>query len=257
MKNQFATKILFMLVLALLYTNPSFAQETNSEELNENVQKIHTAYFQNDVKLFMEVHSFLERLIEVEPANDLAKYYLAYVEYRLYASKQATNNSFVEKFYEPAVKICKEIIEAGKMVDEVKTILAALYIMRLGSNQMEAMALSPQIHTLLGEAETVNPTNPRIHIVRGIMVLNTPPMFGGSVDKGMESFNKAISLFESNKIEKSILPNWGYEESQVWLGIGYQRINNKEKAKEIFTKVLELQPDFGWVKFKLLPSVKN
>ncbi|MBA4406625.1 hypothetical protein C0389_05065 [bacterium] len=257
MKNQFVTRILFMLVIAMLSISPSFAQETNSDELNENLQKIQPAYFQNDVKLFMEVHSFLERLIEIEPANDLAKYYLAYVEYRLYASKQATNNPFVEKFYEPAVKTCKELIDAGKMIDEIKTILAALYLMRLANNPMEAMALSPQIHTLLGEAEAVNPSNPRIHIIRGIMVMNTPPMFGGSVEKGMESFNKAISLFESNKSEKSNLPNWGYEESQVWLGIGYQKMNNKEKAKEIFTKVLELQPDFGWVKFRLLPSVAN
>lgn len=257
MKNQSATRILFMLLLGLLYFSPSFAQETNSEELNENVQKIHAAYFQNDIKQYMEVHSFLERLIEIEPANDLAKYYSAYVEYRLYASKQATNNSFVEKFYEPAVKTCKELIETGKMLDEAKTILAALYVMRLAKNPMEAMALSPQIHSLLGEAESINPSNPRIHIIRGIMVMNTPPMFGGGTEKGMDSFKKAISLFESNKNENNNLPNWGYEESHAWLGIGYQRINNMEKAKEIFIKVLELKPDFGWVKFKLLPSITN
>ncbi len=256
MKKQTLVKLALTIIISLWGVNLSYSQ-VDSEEFRENIQKISDAYIKYDVKLFMEVHSYLERLLEVEPQNELAKYYLNYIKYRLYASKQVTNDSFTDKFYEPAVASCKELIDANKLADEAKVILAALYLMRLASNQMEAMALMPEINKLLDEAEITNPLNPRVHIIRGILVINMPPMFGGSVQKGMESFQKAISLFEANKSSNGLSPNWGYEESLTWFGIGYTKQNNKEKAKEIFTKVLELQPEFSWVKNNLMPSVAN
>ncbi len=249
-----------LLISALLITFISgnvklFCQDDIKEEIKEAVQSLNTAYVKNDFNTYMETHSFFERLLSMDAGNYLAKYYLAYTEYRLFQFKQSDTKVDVDKYYALGVEKCKELIEKKQFESEAMTVLGGLYLMRIAGNQMEAMELIPLINELLAKAETSDPTNPRAYVLDGILIANTPPMFGGSPEKGLELYKKAMALFESAKKDSPI--NWGLAETLAWMGQAYVATKQLDKAKETYDKALKLEPDFAWVKFVLLPQLEK
>ncbi len=248
-----------ILVIALLlcgaFSNFSlYAQEETKQAIEEAVQNLNAAYVQNDFKIFMETRAFFERLLTVEPDNYLAKYYLVYIDYRLYQFSFAGEKKVdVSKFYDTALERCKELIDKKQFEGEAKTLNAGLYMMRLAVNQMEAMALFPRIHELLDEAEAAPGNNPRALLIRGMMLLNTPAAFGGSPEKAVESFLKGVEMYKNMNKGESV--TWGYVETLAWLGQAYQRLNMNDKAKEAYENALKLEPEFAWVKMVLLPAL--
>lgn len=251
MKKQFF--FIAIAIVSFLIVNYLPAQENNDEINKEIYERIHAADMKSDFKLYMDNHSFLERALSVNPENFLAKYHLAYTEYKLFQLKQANPNVAVDKYYDSAVEICKGLIEKKQLEGESKTILASLYMMRLSENQMEAMSLMPTIFELLEEAEAAPGSNPRAIIVKGIMQFYMPPMVGGSVEKSLESFIKAVSLFEDGKQNSQI--KWGHEEAYAWLGQAYAKLNQADKALAAYNKALALDGEFAWVKYRLLPEL--
>lgn len=243
---------LLLVILVAGYQN-LYCQEKIDESVAEAIQSVHKADMQSDFKLYMESHSFFERLLAMDAENDLAKYYLAYLEYKLFQLKYANAKVDVDKYYDTAVKYCTELIEKKKYLSEAQTVLAGIYLMRLSSNQMEAMSLFPKIEELLTDAESAPENNPRPLIVRGTLQFYTPEAFGGSVVKALESFTKAVALFETGKKNEAI--NWGYEESLAWLGQAYVKNNLIDKAREAYNKVLKIEPEYRWVKYVLLPAL--
>jgi tetratricopeptide (TPR) repeat protein len=248
---------LFLTLAAMMLVSPAknYCQDNNDEAITEAIQAVNTAYLKNDFKGFMENHSFFERVLSMDQKNYLAKYYLAYIEYRLYQFKVSGTKVDVDKYYDTAQEICKELLAAKQFEGEAKTLVAALYMMRLASNPMEAIALAPKIYELLDEAEAAPGSNPRALIVKGVMLMNTPPMFGGSVEKAIEAFTKGLAMYEADK--KDVKVTWGYEEMHAWLGQAFEKNNQPDKAKEIYTKALKIAPDFAWVKFNLLPNLEK
>jgi len=243
------------IALASLLSLPQlmFCQENQDDPLAGAIQQVRDADIKGDFKLYMRNHSLFERLISAEPENHTAKYYLAYTEFKLFQMKQANVKVDVSKYYDSAVDICKELIEKKQLDAEAKIVLAGLYMMRLSENQMEAMSLMPEIFKLLDEAEAMPGKHPRAAIIRGIMLLNVPEMFGGSIDKAIDNFLKAISIFENGDKENPVV--WGYQEAYAWLGQSYVKKNQINEAKQTYMKVLEIAPDYAWVKYVLLPAL--
>lgn len=251
MKKKIFTAVLFLSLL--IGGQKLFCQEKPDEAMAEAIQAVHKADVQSDFKLYMGSHAFFERLLSMDSENYLAKYYLAYCEFKLFQLKQANLKVDVDKYYDSAVECCKELIDKKKYVSEAQTVLAGLYMMRLSANQMEAMSLMPKINELLDEAESAPENNPRPYIIKGTMQLYTPEAFGGSVAKATESFLKAVSLFENGKKNDEI--SWGYEESLAWLGQAYAKSGLIDKAREAYSKALQLEPEYRWVKYVLLPAL--
>lgn len=62
----------------------------------------------------------------------------------------------------------------------------------------------------IDEGLKLNPDNPRLYYLRGESLFNTPPAFGGGKDKAKPVFEKAVTLFKTDK-PKPLYPNWGLE----------------------------------------------
>ena len=82
-------------------------------------------------------------------------------------------------------------------------------------------------------------------------------MFGGSREKGLQGFQRAAELFAQEEPTDPIQPAWGHREAYAWLGIAYQNRGELESARAAFEKALEIDPDFGWVKYWLLPGLEK
>src|SRR5580692_10843240 len=57
-------------------------------------------------------------------------------------------------------------------------------------------------------ATQLNPDNPRIYYLKGESLINTPVAFGGGKDKAKPMFEKAITLYKTDK-PKPLWPHWG------------------------------------------------
>jgi tetratricopeptide (TPR) repeat protein len=108
---------------------------------------------------------------------------------------------------------------------------------------------------LISKAKELAPENPRVALIDAISTYNTPSLFGGGKDKGLEKMKKAAELFERWKESDSLQPSWGKEEVHAWIGIAYLERKETILARKSFEKALEINPNYGWVKYGLLPKI--
>ncbi len=120
-------------------------------------------------------------------------------------------------------------------------------------NNWKAMYLGPRSEKLVERALKADPESPEAWMQRGGSLLFTPEMFGGDVDEAVIAFEKAVQHYEAQPNHAS---NWQYLDALAWLGQAYQKADRPAEAAETFTKALEVEPDFGWVKYKLLPKAQ-
>lgn len=130
--------------------------------------------------------------------------------------------------------------------------LARLNGTTMAFKRWKAVYLSPQNEQLVARALKVEPHNPEVWVQRGGALLFTPEMFGGNADQTVAAFEKAVRYYEAQPNYRS---NWRYLDALAWLGQAYQKAERPAEAKAVFRKALEAEPDFGWVKHKLLPAV--
>ena len=115
----------------------------------------------------------------------------------------------------------------------------------------KAMYLGPQSEKLVDRALAAAPTNPNAWMQRGGSRLFTPEMFGGDVDEAITAFEKAVQYYEA---QPNHTDNWRYLDALAWLGQAYQKADRSAEAADVFGKALKVEPNFGWVKYKLLPK---
>lgn len=241
----------FMMMLTVLYGNTKYSGVTSLIKKAKETSK--EAFVKYDANLYKQSIGLCERALSAEPQNALAKYYLAYNQYRLLIMPaKNTDENLFDIYFDKAVQNAKSINNQKGFESEANTLLAAIYMMKLGKNKSEAPALAQKVYALLGKAQAYDSLNPRIYLVKGIMLFHTPKMFGGSAQKALDNFNKAIPLFKK-KTGNSI--EWGFLETLAWKGQALTKLNKPEKAKEVYNKALKTEPGFSWVKYMLLPAL--
>jgi tetratricopeptide (TPR) repeat protein len=126
----------------------------------------------------------------------------------------------------------------------------------IGAKGMEvAMEYGPKSAGLLARAGGMAPDNPRILFFRGVSLVTTPEQWGGDLAQGAKLLELATAAFEHPA--KNAQVRWGQGESLVWLGIAKQKIGDAAAARTAWKKALELEPNYGWVKYVLLPSLEK
>ncbi|MCF8259693.1 MAG: hypothetical protein K9J12_02890 [Melioribacteraceae bacterium] len=247
-----------LFLIMFLAFQPIFAFNSNGgNEITERLKSMaREGYFQNDEKIFMELSALCDRILAKEKENAAAGYYKAYSNYRIVSIAMVKQNDTMFDLYYPVAEEAANL--SSENVDfaaEAKTVLAANYMMILAKDLSEAASISMKIHTLLGEAEVLNPANPRVNLIRGTMLLNTPPAFGGSAAAALSEYEKALEKFDAQDSASNV--NWGYAETLAWIGIANMKNGDLESAELAFLDALNAEPEFGWVKYQLLPTVQS
>ena len=143
------------------------------------------------------------------------------------------------------------LLEQDKTDAQSLAKMARLNGATMAFNNWKAMYLGPKNEKLVDKALKADPESPEAWMQRGGSLLFTPAMFGGDVDEAVIAFEKAVQHYEAQPNHTS---NWQYLDALAWLGQAYQKAERPAEAAEVFTKALEVEPDFGWVKYKLLPK---
>lgn len=145
-----------------------------------------------------------------------------------------------------------KLIEEDYEVAEAKALLSSVYGFEMAYSSWKGMFLGPKSSSAIESALKLNNESPLVWMVQANSKLFTPAMFGGDKKEAVEAFEKSVLLFEE---QGSTSNNWRYLDALAWLGQAYSKIDEYDKARAVYNKALEIEPEFNWVKKALLPAI--
>ena len=258
MKTQFIsisrTSVMILILISnLLITNAA----ENKKLLSEAISLSDEAYIKFDKSLYIKSQGICERVLSAEPNNKLAQYYMGYNKYRLVNMAMINEDGKqFDLYYDSAIETLEPLVNDKDYSSESRALLAAIYMMKLATDQSDAQALSVKINGYLEQAINLDSENPRNYLIKGTMLFNTPPMFGGSIEGALNNFSEAISIFESISESNNGI-SWGYLEALAWKGMALSKKEDFANARLVYDKALKIEADFGWVKYRLLPELEG
>ena len=129
----------------------------------------------------------------------------------------------------------------------------ALVAMRISLNPLRATYLGMRSFRQIEESLKLDQNEPVAWVEMGNARYHMPSLFGGSYSEAARCFSQAVVLFEK---DRALLKcNWHYLHALVWLAKSYESMDNLPKAKEVYEKLLKIEPEFQWVKKELYPEL--
>jgi len=252
--------IKFLTIMLILILSIIVSAQNNSKEnhLNEGLEKSKTAYFNYSTEQFTEARTILEKAFYEDESDLLPLYYITLIDYKLLEmSMRSSGENLFDIYYETALKNADKLERDKNFSADGKILTAAIYMIKIATSPMSAVMLSPKIHSLLDDAQEIAPSKPYSYVIRGMMKYNTPGIFGGSYEDALKNFNYAAKLFEKDENKNSINPVWGYAETFVWIGRTQEKLDDHTAAAFAYRKALSIEPEYGWVKYSLLPELEK
>ncbi len=244
------------LIFSIMFITIICAQNTTKKYLSDVKQIVNKASITMQEKDILKAKNICQRILSKEPNNQYSLYYSAYTDYLLMMIKLKESDANLENtLFNSAIDKCKKINQSN-LLSEVNALLANLYMMKLAITPQQAPMLSMKVHEYANKSIAMDKNNPRVYLVKAIMLFKTPRQFGGNLDAAIDQLSDAISLFSIAK-KDSLLPDWGFLQSIAWLGQMYEAKGNYKSAKATYEKALKIEPNYGWVKYVLLPALNN
>ena len=169
----------------------------------------------------------------------------------LNATMKDQDEDVFDRHIDAAEENAEALMENSTFGSEAKAIMSGLTGLKIAYSPWKGMFLGPKSSSLITEALEEMPESAIVQQLYGNHQNFTPQMWGGDPDNAIEAYNKAISIYEENQNTS----NWMYLDAHVWLGMVQKREGRNDEAREAWTKVFEVEPDFRWVKEGLLPAL--
>jgi len=216
------------LLLPLLLVS-SFAAQANQADI-DNIEQ--AAMQLNSIELV----SLTKQTSGYDQA--LAYYRLAISQNLQSQSKEASQN------LDLAIEQLENITKKNENDDEAWALLAQVYGLKIAYQPMKAAYYGPKSGKALAAALAINHENPRVYLVQGISLYNTPAMFGGSKSAALSAFNQSIALYHQDSSDTA----WGQAEVHVWRGLTNLALNQTDQALTDWYSALAIEPNYGWAK---------
>ena len=248
-------RVLLSLAFISSITYPTLAQPADSLIVSGK-QMLQAGENANDLDSMYAARATFERALADTGLSAWGHYYIALADYRIAGLLEGESKDPSEHL-NAAVEHLKKATEIDPQAAESYALLSSVYGWQIGLSPMKSMLLGPRVGKAAQKAKQLAPDNPRVVLSAAISDFNTPEMFGGSKEKGLQGFLRAAELFAREEPTNPIQPVWGHREAYAWLGIAYQNQGELESARAAFEKALEIDPYFGWVKYALLPELEK
>jgi len=206
-----------------------------------------------DITSLQNARALLERGLAVAPGDPWLMHYAGYALYREATILLGRDGADVGPLLERADELLERSAALGT-IPESHALRSGVLGMMIGSNPLKGMTLGPRSGEQMDKALELDPTNPRVWMLRGIGAMNTPAMFGGGLEKAEEYLTKAIALYARDEPQPPA-PSWGAHEAHVWLGQVYAKQKRVAEARAQFEKALAIEPNDMWVRMTLLPAL--
>ena len=176
------------------------------------------------VEGLQEKANAFERIAEAEKTQWLPYYYAALSNVNLgyqYVFSGGTMGGNAEKsdpLADKAELLLKKAEELSKDNSEIYVVKKMVFSLRMMGDVMNRfMTEGPAAAEALATAKKLNPENPRIYVMEGIDLFNTPEQFGGSKEKAKVLFEEALKKYDAFRPESNIHPTWGAGTARYFL----------------------------------------
>jgi tetratricopeptide (TPR) repeat protein len=238
-----------LFLIAIFSGSALFGQDPN--------QIIYQAYLSQkyDATPWKEAIKINEADVNKNPKDVKARYQLALAQFALVSSTMRNRDEdLFDEYYNPLLENIKKITEAEKNWAEPYAIQSAAYGVKMGYSPMQGMILGSKSNNLVEKAKRLDPNSALAWKVYSNAKFFTPEMWGGDLDEAIVGYEKAIQLYESKP--ETLKNNWMYLDTMAFLGQALLKKGDRVKAIDTYEKALKAEPNFGWVKYKLLPDAR-
>jgi tetratricopeptide (TPR) repeat protein len=187
----------------------------------------------------------------------LAEYYRGYADYRLGVVVYRMDKEKSIAYLDSAVDHLDRAIGMDKDLAEADALLSSCYGIKISHAPLKGLVLGPKASSAMEKARELAPGNPRVALLDAIRIFNTPSLFGGSKEEGLQAMQKAAELFDQWVPADSLVPDWGKAEVYAWIGLAHLDRKESILARKAFERALQIDPDYGWVKYGLLPKIST
>jgi hypothetical protein len=181
-----------------------------TQSMLSNLEKAKSAKTLND---YQELTNGFARIAEAEKNEWTPLYYAAF--YNLVINFQDTVRERKEKF----IAFAQRQIESGLKIKPDETEFFVLKIMsyyaEMSIDPMKGMTLMGEVNSLISEAKTLNPSNPRIYLEEAEAVYNMPAEFGGGKEKALPILLLAKEKFDNFTSASPFSPSWGKDRCEL------------------------------------------
>ena len=242
-----------ILVSVYFLLNASLAVAQSSSSVVELEKLLYRAYLTTSKTLWTEAIDKAQQYpfeSEQKRLHYMTEAQSGLVIYALANQDEATFDTVCEDLKDNL----KSLIKNNKNDARAHALLANAYGAEIAFTPTKGMYLGSRSSGHIQKALDHDPTSAIAWFQQANSKLFTPAMFGGSVDEAVSGFEKSVAYYEAQGRTEA---NWRYLNALAWLGIAYEKADNTQKAIEVYQKALTVEPDFGWVKYALLPKAQG
>ncbi|MBD2716497.1 hypothetical protein KBK19_15755 [Microvirga sp. STR05] len=162
-----------------------------------------------EVPQLMQADAKLERAAAVAPQDWLPRYYQAYARViACFVTKEGDEAK--DKYLDQADAALAQARKLRGDESEVSALQAYIYQGRIMVSPMTRfMAYGGKVEDALTQAQTANPQNPRVLLLRGNNLYFRPKMVGGGAEAAKPFYDQAKVSYAAFKPASVLAPNWG------------------------------------------------
>jgi tetratricopeptide (TPR) repeat protein len=253
MENSIMNLIKTMLLIVCLWPAVIYTQNPHDKQ-REFQDRIYNTFITGQIQPWERTLTEMERWYRQHPGSSML-YDLLLARYGYIAMALGEeNNQGARTHLDKAEIELQELFKYTPYQSQAYALQGAFLGFRISLRPITAVRLGPRSYRAIDTALELNPNNPTAWMEKGNSRFYTPSTFGGSKQEAMESYRKAVALFEKN-----LTPNhrWLYLNSLVGLAKSYQYLDQHWMAVATLESAMRYEPGFKWVKEELLPEARK
>ncbi|MEO5616470.1 MAG: tetratricopeptide repeat protein [Candidatus Eisenbacteria bacterium] len=239
--------------LAIALAGPALALDRTALAVAR--RDLQSAVNKGDLTALMSLRARFAAMSQADPGNALLRYWVAVASWR--AMPLQKNNELAQRIGDDALDHLEKGLTSEPKFAEALALRGGIQGMLIGYRPSSAMTLGPQSGANISRAISMEPGNPRIHLLAGVGELHKPAVFGGGPKGAIEEFRRAQELFAKEAVTDSIAPDWGRDDAFLWEGRAAMKLKDYAGARVAYRRALEANPANGWIRTQLLPAAEQ
>jgi tetratricopeptide (TPR) repeat protein len=181
-----------------------------------------------DVQTLSNARKAFAECLRQDAKNAGCSYQLARTDsYLVRAEEYANHKDAVKRWLDTAIADAEHAVSLNDQSSNAHALLADLYGQKI-NGMITGMHYGPKANAEREKAFQRDPNNALAFAVAGRKYLYAPSMFGGDIDKAIESFQKATALDPQS------------DETFVWLAIAYHKKGDSAQAEKALAEAVRL-----------------
>jgi hypothetical protein len=213
--------------------------------------EIYSAYINNRMDRWKAVIDRMAAIPDKDNALllELVNYQYGYIGYCIGFDRKDE----ARKYLSVAQANLEILEERGYMLSMVSAYKSAFYGFRIGLNPVTAPVNGKKSMENAKTALKLDPSNYLAYIQNGNIEFYMPAAFGGSKKEALEFYLKAKEVIEKNP--GSLKGDWNYLSLMILIGQTHTYLKEYDKAKKTYDNILQIEPEFKYVKDDLYPKL--